>query len=406
MSKSIAQPSRRVVLSSSAAAAIGGVVSGFGLSRVITPEPAEPKQELTTAAYREFFGTYQHGILDDPQAHAVFLGVDLVTDGLDAAAQRERLRSILRLLTDDAVRLTSGRGVLADTEPEMAAMPANLTLTVGLSGATIQLIGSSLAPTSLNPLPEFTVDRLQEEYGQSDLIVQLCAEDPTVLAHAVRAIRKNLRSITTVKFEQRGFTHAASSQPAGSPFRNLFGQVDGTANPTGQNREIAVFGFAPEESWFPHATTLVLRRIAMDLDGWDELDRPGRDMALGRRQSDGSPLSGSKPEDPVDLNALNELGLPRVSAHAHVARAMPTSGSEVLWRRGYSYLDGADAGLLFASYQLDVEASFIPVQRRLAELDALNQWITPIGSAVYGILPGISEGMYLGQQLFEAAGQP
>ncbi|XQN47281.1 peroxidase, partial [Glutamicibacter creatinolyticus] len=88
----------------------------------------------------------------------------------------------------------------------------------------------------------------------------------------------------------------------------------------------------------------------------------------------------------------------------HVARAMPASGDEVLWRRGYSYQEGGSAGLLFASYQVDVARSFIPVQTRLAELDALNEWTTPIGSAVYGVLPGISQGMYLGQQLFQAAG--
>lgn len=402
------RPSRRVVLTGSAAAALGGLVGGFGIGQITagtaeagnTTDPAAP-----SAGYRGFHGRHQAGILDDAQAHAVFLGIDLVPGDLDASGQRERLRSILKLLTEDAQRLMSGQGVLADSEPEMAGMPANLTLTVGLSRTMIELIGDSLAPDSLGPLPDFGIDELREEYGQSDVIIQLCAEDPTVLAHAVRAVRKNLRSITTVKFEQHGFTHATSSRPAGSPFRNLFGQVDGINNPVGGNREIAVFGFEPGDTWFPDATTLVLRRISMDLDSWDEVDRPGRDFALGRRQSDGSPLSGNQVQDPVDLNAVNEMGLPRISAHAHVARAMPHGAQEVLWRRGYSYLDGSNAGLLFASYQRDVAESFIPVQSRLAELDALNEWTTPIGSAVYGILPGVAEGMYLGQQLFEAAGR-
>lgn len=404
MSNLRAKPSRRLVLSSSAAAALGGLAGGFGLGRNTATEPETEAPESYHAAYREFYGTYQAGILDDPQAHAVFLGVDLVTTDLDRTGRRERLRSILKLLTDDAARLTSGQGVLADTEPEMAGLAANLTITVGLGRSMITLIDEAVSVENLGPLPGFTIDQLREEYGQSDLILQFCAEDPTVLAHAVRAVRKNLRAITTTKFEQHGFTHAAGSQPPGSPFRNLFGQVDGVANPSGENRKIAVFGFEPGETWFPQATTLVLRRIAMDLDGWDEVDRPGRDFALGRRQSDGSPLSGSDVLDPVDLSAVNELGLPKISAHAHVARAMPTSGSEVLWRRGYSYLDGSSAGLLFASYQRDVAESFIPVQSRLAQLDALNAWTTPVGSAVYGILPGISRGMYLGQQLFEASG--
>ena len=38
---------------------------------------------------------------------------------------------MLRLLTDDARRLTQGRPALADTEPELADCPARLTVTFG-----------------------------------------------------------------------------------------------------------------------------------------------------------------------------------------------------------------------------------------------------------------------------------
>ena len=37
---------------------------------------------------------------------------------------------------------------------------------------------------------------------------------------------------------------------------------------------------------------------------------------------------------------------------------------------------------------------------RLAELDLLNLWTTPIGSAVFAVLPGAQEGEVLGQALF------
>ena len=42
------------------------------------------------------------------------------------------------------------------------------------------------------------------------------------------------------------------------------------------------------------------------------------------------------------------------------------------------------------------------VQKRLDENDALNTWITHIGSAVYAIPPGIAPGEYPGQGLLEA----
>ena len=42
---------------------------------------------------------------------------------------------------------------------------------------------------------------------------------------------------------------------------------------------------------------------------------------------------------------------------------------------------------------------FVPVQRRLAEADLLNLWTTPIGSAVFAVLPGAQPGEVLGEAL-------
>ncbi|MFC0419145.1 hypothetical protein ACFFHP_01185 [Glutamicibacter ardleyensis] len=47
----------------------------------------------------------------------------------------------------------------------------------------------------------------------------------------------------------------------------------------------------------------------MNLDKWDEVDRTGREFALGRRQSDGSALSGDSLSNPVDLQAVGGMGL-------------------------------------------------------------------------------------------------
>lgn len=52
------------------------------------------------------------------------------------------------------------------------------------------------------------------------------------------------------------------------------------------------------------------------------------------------------------------------------------------------------SGLLFASYQADVDRQFLPIQRRLDESDMLNEWTTPIGSAVYAIPPGVCRGRF------------
>jgi deferrochelatase/peroxidase EfeB len=79
-------------------------------------------------------------------------------------------------------------------------------------------------------------------------------------------------------------------------------------------------------------------------------------------------------------------------------------------RRGYSYDDGwdpaasdgagrLDAGLFFMAYVRDPVAQFVPMQQRLANADALNRFITHVGSALFAILPGAPEGGYVGQTL-------
>ncbi|GAB3618803.1 Dyp-type peroxidase [Glutamicibacter endophyticus] len=393
-------PSRRLVLGGSAAAALSGALVGFGAGRLDAPaSAAEPAQEPAEAAALNPYGAYQRGILEEPQTHGIFLGLDIRWPKAKDE-RRDRLRSLLRMLGEDAARLMSGDGVLADSEPEMASARGRLSITVGLSRDAAAQAKSTADLSMLEPLPEFSGDKLEPRFGQADLLVQFCGDDPTALAHALRAVRKNLTGLATVRFEQHGFTTPPGQAEHPHAFRNLFGQLDGIANPRTTAREGAVFGHGDEQSWLPGGTVLVLRRIRMDLERWDEVDRPGRDFALGRRQSDGSPLSGQHPDDPVDLSAITELGLPAIAGNAHVALAKPVQAAETMWRRGFSYTDGGESGLLFACFQRDARTAFVPVQRRLAASDAMNQWITHTGSGIYGILPGMSQEAQLGAALF------
>ena len=58
-----------------------------------------------------------------------------------------------------------------------------------------------------------------------------------------------------------------------------------------------------------------------------------------------------------------------------------------------------DAGLIFAAYQRDIARQFVPIQQRLADKDLLNEWITPIGSAVFAVPPGCAEDGWIGERL-------
>lgn len=318
---------------------------------------------------------------------------------------------LLKVWTQDAARLTAGTPALADTEPELAATPARLTVTVGLGPGVFSAADvADRQPSWLRPLPAFPIDRLDENaWGQTDLLLQVCADDPVTVAHAVRALTKNVRSLVTVRWSQRGFRNARRSHPDGTTMRNLMGQVDGTVNPAPATEEFdrLVWDDGSLHRWLAGGTSLVLRRIRMELDTWEEIDRPGRELTVGRTLDTGAPLTGKAEHDEPDFTATDRYGIPVIPPGSHIARAHHIHDGERFHRRAYNYDDPpqpgqtSNSGLIFASYQRDIDTQFLPVQQRLAEFDALNQWTTPIGSAVYALPPGTGPDGHLGDTLLD-----
>ena len=382
--------------SGSAAPTSTGDVAVVGGTAEFTP------QEAFDGAV-PFYGTHQAGIETPAQSNAVFIALDLL-GGVDASG----LRRLMGVLTDDAARLTAGQPALADSEPELAIIPAQLTVTFGFGPRVVQLAGKTV-PTWLRPLPAFGIDRLDPAFCDGDLLLQIAANDPLTVAHAARMLLKDARSFALPRWSQSGFRRAAGAENPSATMRNLFGQLDGTANPSPGTAEFDNAVWSTDvPSWMAGGTSFVLRRIAMDLDGWDKIDRLGREETIGRTLDTGAPLTGSAESDVPDLEAKDRLGFPVIPAFAHVRRSKEHEAANKMFRRGYNYDDtvvtGADSvsnsGLLFASFQADVDAQFIPVQKALDTLDLLNTWTTPVGSAVFAIPPGCQPGGYIGDTLF------
>ncbi|MDW3848532.1 Dyp-type peroxidase [Micromonospora sp. BRA006-A] len=397
--------SRRGLLTGGAVAA-GGALAGAGAltavrsgSPGVRPGNAVPVAQVGDAV-EPFHGVRQSGVTTDPQAHAAFVAFTL-RPGTDRAA----LGRMLRLLSDDAARLTQGRPALADTEPELSVLPARLTVTFGFGPGLYAAAGlDDRRPASVAELPAFGIDRLQPRWSGGDLLLQICADDPLTVAHAQRVLVKDNRPFAVVRWVQQGFRRAAGAEP-GRTQRNLFGQLDGTANPKpGTPADTAVW-VTDGPDWLRDSTTLVVRRISMNLETWDLLGRADRELAVGRRLDTGAPLTGRAEHDEPDFAALGPDGLTVIPDFSHLTRAHVTDDRQRILRRPYNY-DGvptpegdADSGLVFASYQADIAGQFLPIQRRLAERDLLNEWTTPIGSAVFAVPPGCPEGGWIGRQL-------
>lgn len=350
-------------------------------------------------------GPHQAGILTPEQAFASFVAFDL-----EPGTDRDGLRRLMKIWTDDVRRLASGAAALADTEPELAVVPARLTVTVGWGPRFFDAAGlAAQRPSWLAPLPPFSIDRLRPEWTGGDLVVQVCADDQVTVAHAVRVLAKDARTLARVRWLQRGFRRSVGSQPPGTTMRNLMGQVDGSRNLKAGVHDDLIWN-AGEPPWLAGGTSMVVRRIAIDLETWERVDRTGREASVGRRLSDGAPLTGTAELDEPDLEAVNSLGLPVISDVAHIRRARTTDPTQRFFRRGYNYDEPpppgqlSDSGLIFVSFQADVAKQFVPIQRQLAEVDLLNEWTTPIGSAVFAVPPGFGPDQYLGQQLLGGAG--
>ncbi|MGI6878922.1 Dyp-type peroxidase [Microbacterium sp. gxy059] len=391
-------PSRRQFL-------LGGTLTGagaaaaLGIDAALRPRLAEkPEPALHGGDVVPFHGAHQAGIATDAQAHGAFVALDL-REGVN----RDDLARLMRILTDDAARLTQGEPALADSEPELAEHPARLTVTFGFGPGFVARAGGS-GPSWLGPLPAYGIDRLASGFSHGDLVLQIASDDPITLAHALRMLLKDARSFATVRWTQRGFRRAHGTERPGTTMRNLFGQVDGTTNPVPGTTDFDELVWS-SDGWLAGGTGMVIRRIRMDLDTWDELDRPGREASVGRTLDSGAPLTGGGEHDAPDFEATTALGFPVIPVFAHMRRARSADPRERFFRRAYNYDERAtgeeisDAGLIFVTFQADVARQFEPVQRRLDELDLLNEWTTPIGSAVFAVPPGCDEGGFVGETL-------
>ncbi len=377
-----------------AAAGAGGVAVG----RATAPEaPAAPDPGAATVP---FHGARQAGIDTLPQSYLTLAALDLVP-----GADRDAVVRLMRIWADDAARLAAGQPALADTEPELAPIPARLTVTVGWGPRLFDVAGiAAQRPNWLKPLPAFAIDRLEDRWSHGDVVLQICADDQVTVAHAARILLRGAREMASVRWVQHGFRRAVGTEPTGTTMRNLMGQVDGTRNPD-VVAEPDLLWSTGSDGWLAGGTSMVVRRVAINLDTWDELDRGGKEAVMGRRLSNGAPLTGTKEFDEPDLKATNDLGFTVIDTAAHIRRARTDDLGQRFLRRGYNYDDApaagqvSDCGLVFITFQADVVRQFVPIQERLAEVDLLNTWTTPVGSAVFAIPPGCDEGGYWGQHM-------
>ena len=422
----------------------GGLVASIGVAARAQPSAkgiSEAGQAQGRGEAEAFWGSHQAGILTPQQNHTYFAAFDIT------AEKTGDLVALLRAWTEAAARLTAAQTAApigqdtsvpgADSGEAIGLAPSRLTITFGF-GPT--LFGTpdndrfglaAQRPAALEDLPVFHGDQLEEARTGGDLSVQACADDPQVAFHAVRQLARLAAPAARIRWTQAGFN---SNAAANDTPRNLMGFKDGTQNPVAVRPLERTGGvvqpnpLSPDEivwaggegpAWMDGGSYMVVRRVRMALEHWDNTDVDFQEQTIGRRKYSGAPLTGTNEFDALDLDAADKDGNPVIADNAHVrlAAAASNGGAQML-RRGYSYNDGVnmtaerwppwrsgleyDAGLLFISYQKDPRKSFTPIFETMAKLDALNQFVTHTGGGLFACPPGVPEGEFIGQKLFKS----
>ena len=416
--------SRRSFLGAAGTFAAGAALTGSG-GKLLDDRQADATSSAASATI-PFYGVHQGGIVTAPQRHSSFAAFDVTTE------RRSEVIDLLRTWTSVAANLCAGypAGPLSDVtgrvEPDsgetLGLGPARLTVNFGF-GPSLFGIGApdrfdlrEKWPMALVEVPSFPGDQLDAARSRGDLTVHACAEDPQVALHTIRQLVRAARGVAGLRWSQAGFNESAASD--GKP-RDLLGFKEGMINPSTEKEldDFVWVGAGQDQPWMQGGTYVVVRRIRILLDQWDEQSLGAQERVIGRSKSSGAPLGTRSPNASLDLDTRTDSGQPAIAADAHVRLASAHENwGQMLLRRSYAFDDGAvaeasvsasadsslDAGLFFVAYQQNPRLGFIPIYARLAAHDALRHFTIHTGSAVAAIPPGIfGAGHFVGEGLFE-----
>jgi deferrochelatase/peroxidase EfeB len=398
---------------------LGAAVGTLGASAALTAARAQGADQddiIDLAQAHPFYGhAEQAGVKTPQQRFAFYMTFDLTSPlRFDLQVLLARWSgAIAQLMKGQTIGQVEPLGTDAvgfDTGEALNLGPASLTVTVGL-GSKVFSESYGLAdkkPALLRNLITLPSDAMLPGLSGGDLSLQVCADDPQVAYHAVRDLARIAKDSGTAatRWTVMGFGRASAGKGQATP-RNLLGFKDGTRNIKEDSDFEKHVWIKDGPAWQRYGSYQVVRKIQTHIENWDTDRVSDQNNVFGRYKVSGAPLTGATENDSPDFDKTDARGDLVIPATAHIRLAAhENNGGVKILRRSYNYTDGInqfgllDAGLLFISYQND-PAHFELLQTKLGASDALNEYISHIGSAIFFVPPAPREGSYFAEGMFD-----
>lgn len=377
---------------------LGGATAGAAamISGIRRDARADDNRPSNASGQPDFspYGPNQRTLLNAPTRSAAVITFDVISDS------RREVTELFRVISERVKLLTAGipvgasdpsrppddNGILGPTTP---GGQLGVVLGVGASLFDDRFGLATRKPAGLVPMRTFPNDDLDPALCHGDLSLQLTAQTPDVVTHALRDLTKHTRGAMQPRWRIDGFT--PPPRPSGAP-RNLLGFKDGSSNPSTDPATLHRLIWTADGGSFQ-----VIRIIRNLVEFWDRVSLQEQELIIGRRRDDGSPLDGDGEQTAPRFDRDPQGLITPTDAHIRLAnpRTARSDSSRIL-RRSWNYDLGLDSngqlnqGTLFTCYQQDLKRQFEAVQTRLID-EPLTDYISPVGGGYFYVLPGLAD---------------
>ncbi len=252
----------------------------------------------------------QSGVLPEANRHAIFL-----TLTLDPAEE-------------DASRLRRGAAAFPDLTDQIAGLDpgSGLVSTLGIGAAAWDRLFPEARPKQLRPFHALAGPGGSAPATAGDLLVHIRGERRDLNFELSRRLMQQIGDAVSLVEEVQGFRYLDS--------RDLTGFVDGTENPSGDDRA-AVALVDEEDPVFAGGSYVAAQRYVHDLAAWEALPVPRQEQIIARTK-----------EDEIEF----EADAKPLTAHIKRVSIKRDGTSLEILRHSMPYGSVSEQGLLFIAY--------------------------------------------------------